>query len=156
MKLEVIRFSSQERDTLGLLFDASNGTEFREFLCFTLEDEDREEKVMHETRIPAGTYNLRLKTWGGYHDRYTKRFGEMHKGMIEVLDVPNFKHILIHCGNDEDDTSGCLLLGNSQTQNVTATGYVSGSTEAYKRVYPLIAEALQCEDCTITYTDYDG
>ena len=43
--------------------------------------------ILHETRIPAGTYKLRLKTWGGY-DRYTKRFGEMHKGMLEVLDVP--------------------------------------------------------------------
>ena len=52
MKLEVLRFSSQKRDTLGLLFDITDG---RRFLCFTLEDEDRDEKVMHETRIPAGT-----------------------------------------------------------------------------------------------------
>ena len=139
MKLEVLRFSSQKRDTLGILFDVTDG---RKFLCFTLEDEDREEKVMHETRIPAGTYKLRLKTWGGYHDRYSKRFADMHKGMIEVLEVPNFEHILIHCGNDEDDTSGCLLVGSS--------------TMAYKRIYPPIAEALERGECTITYTDYDG
>jgi hypothetical protein len=80
----------------------------------------------------------------------------MHKGMLEVLDVPNFEHILIHCGNDEDDTSGCLLLGNTQTENIASTGFVGGSTAAYKRVYPPIAAALECEECTITYTDYDG
>lgn len=153
MKLEVLRFSSQKRDTLGLLFDITDG---RRFLCFTLEDEDREEKVMHETRIPAGTYKLRLKKWGGYHDRYAKRFKDIHQGMIEVLDVPNFTHILIHCGNDEGDTSGCLLLGNSQTENIVSTGFVGSSTGAYKRVYPEIAEAIAEEECTITYTDYDG
>lgn len=153
MKLEVLRFSSQKRDTLGLLFDITDG---RRFLCFTLEDEDRDVKVMHETRIPAGTYKLRLKKWGGYNTRYAKRFEGIHKGMIEVLDVPNFKHILIHCGNDEDDTSGCLLLGNSQTENIASTGFVGSSTVAYKRVYPEIAEAIEKEECTITYTDYDG
>lgn len=153
MKLEVLRFSSQKRDTLGILFDVTDG---RKFLCFTLEDEDREEKVMHETRIPAGTYKLRLKTWGGYHDRYSKRFADMHKGMIEVLEVPNFEHILIHCGNDEDDTSGCLLVGNTQSENIVSTGYVGSSTVAYKRIYPPIAEALERGECTITYTDYDG
>ena len=66
--------------------------------------------------------------------------------MIEVLDVPNFKHILIHCGNDEDDTSGCLLLGNSQTENIASTGFVGSSTVAYKRVYPEIAEAIEKEN----------
>ena len=52
MKLEVLRFSSQSDSTLGLLFDVTNG---REFLCYTIEDEARETKVMGETRIPAGT-----------------------------------------------------------------------------------------------------
>ena len=82
MKLEVMRFSSQKDDTLGLLFDVTDG---RKFMCYTLEDEHRDVKVMHETRVPAGTYNLRLKTWGGFHDRYSNRFSEIHKGMIVLL-----------------------------------------------------------------------
>ncbi len=151
MKLEVLRFSSQKRDTLGLLFDITDG---RRFLCFTLEDEDRDEKVMHETRIPAGTYKLRLKKWGGYNTRYAKRFEDIHKGMIEVLDVPNFKHILMHCGNDSHDTSVCLLLGNSQTENMVSDGFVGSSMMAYQRVYPLIAQGIQEGESTITYKDF--
>ena len=53
MKLKVIRFSSQKDSTSGLLFDDSDGK--LEFLCYTLEDEYREEKISGETRVPAGT-----------------------------------------------------------------------------------------------------
>ena len=89
MKLEVIRFSSQNDSTLGLLFDVTHG---RKFLCFTLEDEARDTKVMGETRIPAGIYDLKLRTEGGYHNRFLKKFGPaFHKGMIWVQNVPNFK-----------------------------------------------------------------
>ena len=49
MKLEVLRFSSQKDSTSGLLFDITEG---RNFLAYTLEDGRREDKVMHETRIP--------------------------------------------------------------------------------------------------------
>ena len=48
MKLEVLRFSSQKDSTNGLLFDITDG---RNFLAYTLEDEKRRDKVMHETRI---------------------------------------------------------------------------------------------------------
>jgi hypothetical protein len=153
MKLEVMRFSSQKDDTLGLLFDVTDG---RKFMCYTLEDEHRDVKVMHETRVPAGTYSLRLKTWGGFHDRYSNRFPQTHKGMIEVMDVPNFTHILLHCGNDSDDTSGCLLVGVTQTENVKSNGYVGSSTTAYRNIYPDIAEAIEAGGCTITYIDLDG
>ena len=42
MELKVIRFSSQNDSSSGLLFDATNEMKF---LCYTLEDERREEKV---------------------------------------------------------------------------------------------------------------
>ena len=61
MKLEVLRFSSQKDSTNGILFDV---TEDRKFLAYTLEDEHREEKVMSETRVPAGTYKITLRTVG--------------------------------------------------------------------------------------------
>ena len=117
MKLEVIRFSSQNDSTLGLLFDVTHG---RKFLCFTLEDEARDTKVMGETRIPAGIYDLKLRTEGGYHNRFLKKFGPaFHKGMIWVQNVPNFRWILWHTGNTDEDTAGCLLLGDSSQQNVS-------------------------------------
>ena len=155
MKLHVVRFSSQKDSTLGLLFNESEGK--REFLCYTLEDEHRDNKIMHETRIPAGTYEITLRTVGGYHGRYSKRFPDFHEGMLWVRDVPGFEYILIHCGNDDDDTSGCLLLGDTQTENNVSNGFVGASTKAYKRVYPAIAKALKEGECVkITYTDFDS
>ena len=70
MKLEVLRISSQDDSTNGILFDVTEG---RKFLCYTLEDEYRETKVMSETRIPAGTYKITLRKVGGFHGRYEKK-----------------------------------------------------------------------------------
>jgi len=154
MKLKVIRFSSQKDSTNGLLFDVTHGTKF---LCYTLEDERREEKVMAETRIPAGVYSILLRKEGGFHGRYTKKYGDMHKGMLHVQDVPNFKWILIHTGNTDEHTAGCLILGDSQENNVLMKdGFIGRSVQAYKRVYPPIAKALENgEEVTIEYIDLD-
>ena len=93
MKLQVIRFSSESDSTSGLLFDITNGIKF---LCYTLEDEYREEKVYSETRIPQGTYKITLRTIGRLHEKYIKRFPGVHRGTLHVRNVPNFKYILIH------------------------------------------------------------
>ena len=155
MQLEVLRFSSEDDSTSGLLFDITDGN--RKFLAYTLEDEYREEKEMHETRIPAGTYNVTLRTVGGFHTRYTEKYGDMHKGMLWVRDVPGFEYILIHTGNTDEHTSGCLLLGDSQTNNqIKEDGFIGSSVQAYKRVYPSIAKVLEDGGAVnITYTDFD-
>ena len=156
MKLEVLRISSGSDSTSGLLFDTTNE---RKFLAYTLEDEHRDsenEKVMHETRIPAGTYKVILRTVGGTHPRYAKRFPDIHRGMLHVINVPNFKYILIHCGNTDEHTSGCLLVGDTQTNNqIKKDGFIGKSSQAYARVYPEIAEALvNNEEVLITYKDF--
>ena len=154
MKLEVLRFSSESDSSSGLVFDVTNG---RKFLCYSLEDEYRSEKVMHETRVPAGTYKILLRKEGGFHGRYTKKYGDFHKGMLHVQDVPGFKWSLIHTGNTDEHTSGCLIVGDSQENNqLKKDGFIGRSTQAYKRIYPPIAEALENgEEVTITYVDYD-
>ena len=156
MKLKVLRFSSQEDSTSGLLF--LEGDLGLEFLCYTLEDEARALKVRGETRVPAGTYQIKLRTEGGFHAKYTKRFAGMHKGMLHVIDVPNFKWILIHTGNTDEHTAGCLLVGDSQENNtIIKDGFIGKSTNAYKRIYPNIAKALEEEEeVTIQYIDLDG
>ena len=153
MKLEVLRFSSDSDSTLGVLFDT---TCERKFLCFTLEDEFREVKIPGETRIPEGEYNVTLRTEGGFNQRYDDKFGEeFNKGMLWVRDVPGFEYILIHIGNDDDDSAGCLLVGDSQTQNITKSGFLGSSTDAYRRIYPPIADVLvNGGQVTITYKDY--
>ena len=154
MKLEVIRFNKGKDSTNGILFDISNGK--RKFLCYTLEDESRTEKVHGETCIPEGEYRLGFRTVGGFDAKYAYRFADIHMGMLEVLDVPNFTHILIHCGNTDEDTAGCLLLGDSQeNNNVKENGFIGSSTRAYMRLYKEISEALdKKEEVTITYRDF--
>ena len=156
MKLQVVRFSSQSDSTSGLLFEETDlGLEF---LCYTLEDEHRVLKVYGETRIPAGIYKLKLRKIGGMHKKYSKRFPSFHNGTLHVTNVPNFKYILIHCGNTDDHTAGCLLLGDTQENNfINKNGYIGKSSNAYRRVYPPIAKALEDgEEVTIEYIDYDN
>tara|TARA_R100000781_G_C4024676_1_gene108399 strand:+ start:90 stop:560 length:471 start_codon:yes stop_codon:yes gene_type:complete len=154
MKLKVLRFSSQEDSTSGLLFlEKESGLEF---LCYTLEDEYRDSKVRGETRVPAGVYKIQLRQEGGFHQRYSRKYGSMHKGMLHVTDVPGFEYILIHTGNTDEHTAGCLLIGDSQENNaIIKDGFVGKSTNAYKRIYPYIAEAIQREGVIIEYIDLD-
>ena len=154
MKLKVLRFSSQEDSTSGLLFLETNDGD--KFLCYTLEDEYRTKKVYSETRIPAGKYNITLREQGGFHDRYKKKFTSIHKGMLWVRNVPNFEYILIHCGNTDEHTAGCLLLGDTQENNILVkNGFIGKSNQAYKRVYPIIANELDNgNSVTIEYIDY--
>ena len=155
MKLEVLRFSSGIDSTSGILFSVVEGV--KTFLCYTLEDEYRDNKVYGETRIPAGTYQIQFRTVGGFHQKYSARFHDIHKGMLHVTDVPGFDYILIHCGNTDEHTAGCLLVGDTQHNNVVEEdGFIGRSTAAYKRIYRKVASALeQGEEVTITYIDYD-
>ena len=156
MKLEVLRISSQKDSSSGILFDVSNGK--RSFLCYTIEDEQRDVKVYGETRIPPGTYKLKLRTVGGFHSRYANKYGDWHKGMIWVQDVPGFEYILWHTGNNDESTAGCLILGQTQESNlVKKDGWVGSSVSAYKFVYPIVSAAILAgEDVEVTYVDYDG
>ncbi len=156
MKYEVLRISSGIDSTSGMLFEVNRGK--RTFLAYTLEDEQRDVKVYGETRIPAGTYKLELRTVGGFHTRYSGKYGAMHKGMIHVQDVPGFEYILWHAGNTDENTHGCLLLGNTQTNNrIAKDGFIGSSVDAYKFVYPRVAAAIEAGlDVEVEYIDYDG
>ena len=157
MKYEVLRISSGKDSTSGMLFEVDNNT--RTFLAYTLEDEQRDVKVWGETRIPAGTYKLKLRKEGGFHTRYLAKYGDtFHKGMIWVQDVPGFEWILWHTGNTDEHTAGCLILGNTQTNNrIAKDGFIGNSVDAYKFVYPRVAAAIESGlDVEVTYIDYDG
>ena len=149
---EVFRFSTGSDATLGALFELQGDT--RRFLCFTVEDEYREEKVHGETRIPAGTYELKLRTAGGFHARYKSKFSDIHEGMIWVTNVPGFEWILWHVGNTEEDTAGCLLLGNGAKQLSPRGGYLLNSVDAYRRVYPGVRDRIKKGECFVRYTDF--
>jgi len=142
MELVVLRYHISDDSTNGMLLMKS--WIGYDFLCYTLEDEYRDKKVKGETMIPYGRYEIKLRKEGGFHKRYSERFSDIHDGMLHVTNVPNFEHILIHCGNTDEHTMGCLLLGDSQENNeIVKGGFIGKSSQAYKRVYPIILEELK-------------
>ncbi len=145
MRLELYRYSSEKDSTLGILMLVDDETDKKDFLCFTLEDEKREVKVYGETRIPEGTYQIKYRKEGGYNNKYTKRFPNIHRGMLHITDVPNFEYILIHCGNDTSHTHGCLLVGDVISQNISKEPFLGQSSNCYKRIYPIIADILDSQ-----------
>lgn len=136
MNIKLVRYSANKESTLGVLLIDDV------FQCHTLEDEYRSEKVMHETRIGEGTYKISLAAWGDHHKRYGIKFPEFHKGMLILENVPKFQGILIHMGNNDDHTSGCILLGMTANNNKLGDGQVLNSEQAYRLVYPKIANAI--------------
>ena len=138
MKLDVVRTQFGKDATNGLLF--VNGV----FEAFTLEDEVRDIKVKGEAAIPLGKYEIKFRTVGGFHTKYTSRYGAaFHKGMLELQDVPNYKYILIHTGNTDEHTAGCLLVGETQQDlDKGKDGFIGGSGDAYKKFYPKVRDAL--------------
>ena len=71
-----------------------------------------------------------------------------------IRDVPNFDWILIHCGNTDEDTAGCLLVG-SQALTEPGDMKIINSTIAYKRFYPMVIEAATNETLYIKLSDND-
>ena len=148
MKLTVVRTQFGTDATNGMLF--INGL----FECYTLEDQYQSVKVMHETCIPEGTYDIKFRTVGGFHEKYKKRYGNDHYGMLHLQDVPNFTYILIHAGNTDEHTSGCLIVGESQPDlDISDDGFIGHSGKAYQKLYNKVAkEMLLGLSVSIEYT----
>ncbi len=148
MKLQVVRTQFGK--------DATNGSLFVDglFECYTLEDQYQAVKVMHETCIPEGTYDIKFRTVGGFHEKYKKRYGNAHYGMLHLQDVPNFTYILIHAGNTDEHTSGCLIVGETQQDlDLSDDGFIGHSGVAYSKLYNKVAkELLLGKSVTIEYT----
>lgn len=108
MKLRLIRFIQINNATLGILYVDGR------FECFTLEDVQRdlgpngEGKVAHETAIPTGTYDIVMTMSPKF-----KRILPWLQG------VPFFTEILMHGGNKDADTWGCILVGDAVTKDGT-------------------------------------
>lgn len=135
------RFSTTLYNTIGNLYSWDD--DHWEWLGFTLEDPHQEIKIPGRTRISEGEYELTLRVHGGWHNRFSERYGdEWHKGMIELKDVPEFTDILIHPGNTDEDTAGCILVGDVVEENITSPGDLERSVKNYKRLYPLVRDWL--------------
>ena len=115
--------------------------------CQVLEDTDRgldssmslakilELKKPSITAIPRGTYEVTL-------DVYSPKFGsksfykEVCNGKLpRLLNVKGFEGILIHAGNTDKDTAGCLLVGMNLEK-----GKVINSRETFRELYKLLKD----------------
>ena len=135
--------SDPERGTTGIML--TDGV----FAGFTVEDEHRDVKVAGETRIPAGTYEIKVRPEGGMHQRYTEKFGDRHRGMIWLQDVPGFEWIYIHIGNTADHSSGCILVGYGAMAVPGAAPKVLASTECYFALAEKVYAALDAGETVI-------
>lgn len=116
MKLRLNRIFKGSDYTIGKLYIDGH------YFCDTLEDPVRTlpascpntsrgtpcacpEKVYARTAVPAGTYQITMQ--------YSSRF----KRVLPLLhEVPHFLGVLIHSGNDTDDTAGCILVGHNKVK----------------------------------------
>lgn len=129
-------------------YTISNLTIDGKWFCNILEDADRglddsmsiakirELKKPSITAIPKGTYEITL-------DVISPRFctNSFYKQVCDgklprLLNVKGFEGILIHAGNTDKDTSGCLLVGINLER-----GKVLKSQETFRKLYKMLSEA---------------
>lgn len=136
------RYSDDGNSTLGLLFKKLDDVKKLHYFCDTLEDEYRDDKVMHETRIPAGRYELKiLKQDTPLTLKHRKSYGAWFKYHIEITGIKGFTGVYVHVGNTDDHTSGCLLLGYGSTK-INAVQSINNSLLACKEWYSHVYDHL--------------
>lgn len=152
MRVQHQRIAKNNEVTIGVFFVDCNSE------CFILEDEYRSVKKYADTRIPSGSFEIKLRCEGSHYERYRQKYPDVHKtdkhGMLCITNADDwklkangleFQYILIHIGNDDDDTAGCLLTGSSAKHPALYPGKsatIAESTKAYKQIYPKIAEKI--------------
>ncbi len=109
-----------------------------QFVCYGLENIPRPVKIRGETAIPKGKYPLGFNRDGGMNGRYYDDYPKLHRGMLEILDIPNFSYVYFHKGNSYKQTAGCILVG---AQYVLEDGdyRLLASGVAYKHFYSTVA-----------------
>lgn len=128
-------------------YTISNLTIDGKWFCNVLEDTDRNlddsmsiEKIKSLkkpsiTAIPRGTYEVSLDITS---PKYSKIpfYKELCNGKLpRLLYVKGFDGILLHAGNTDKDSSGCLLVGQNKVK-----GQVINSRETFKALYKLLKD----------------
>ncbi|EDP8178843.1 hypothetical protein KDL82_000050 [Campylobacter jejuni] len=107
------------------------------FECFALEEDKEGLESGKDLRIPEGNYNLRRHTPSRFENTLRSITKKDDDTMINVYndDVPSSRAILIHWGNTDKDTQGCILLGLTKDNNNESVGQ---SRLACKEFYDLM------------------
>lgn len=124
MQLKLIRDQLKQDCTLGKLYIG------QQFICYTLEDKVRDEKIKGMTAIPHGLYEVIIT--------FSNRF---QRDLPLLLNVPNYEGVRIHPGNTAADTEGCILPGLTRTLSA-----VYESKKAMEKIQPRIQTALDARE----------
>jgi hypothetical protein len=130
MELQVKRMEFSEESTIGELW--VNGV----FECYTLEDKVRPVKIAGKTAIPLGRYEVIIN--------FSQRF---QKQLPLLLNVPNYEGVRIHSGNTAANTEGCILVGETKTEN-----FVGESRWAFNRLFEKLKAASETEKIFLEIT----
>lgn len=128
-------------------------------ICEALELAFHAPKVAGKTRIPSGTYALGFRVASHFDAVYCERVeraGQVYRGMIEILGVPDFSAVLFHCGNSTADSEACVLCGERVVK--TLRGYVipAGESEpAFLCLYTALSAAIVAGGAQLIVTDED-
>lgn len=106
------------------------------FQCFSLEEDKEGLESGKDLRIPEGNYNLRRHSPSRFQDTLRSITKKDDDKMINVYnnDVSSSRAILIHWGNTDKDTQGCILLGLTKDNNES----IGSSRLACKKFYDLM------------------
>lgn len=141
MELKLKRIACKPLYSIGQLYIDG------QYFCDTIEDRDRglldgmteqeirSIKVPYETAIPTGTYNITMNVQSPkFKSRATYAFCNGY--LPRLLNVKGFDGILIHIGNTQNSSAGCILVGQNKV-----VGQVINSTETFKKLYAVLDAA---------------
>ncbi|ELE3192451.1 hypothetical protein RMH09_000590 [Campylobacter jejuni] len=121
------------------------------FECFSLEEDKEGLESGKDLRIPEGNYNLKRHSPSRFENTLRSITKKDDDTMINVYndDVPSSRAILIHWGNTDKDTQGCILLGLTKDNNNESIGQ---SRQACKEFYDLM-HGKNLEDIKLEITN---
>ncbi|EAL8378673.1 hypothetical protein DYG17_06555 [Campylobacter jejuni] len=121
------------------------------FECFSLEEDKEGLESGKDLRIPEGNYNLKRHSPSRFENTLRSITKKDDDTMINVYndDVPSSRAILIHWGNTDKDTQGCILLGLTKDNNNESVGQ---SRQACKEFYDLM-HGKNLEDIKLEITN---
>ncbi|EAH4621547.1 hypothetical protein D5341_06640 [Campylobacter jejuni] len=121
------------------------------FECFSLEEDKEGLESGKDLRIPEGNYNLKKHSPSRFENTLRSITKKDDDTMINVYndDVPSSRAILIHWGNTDKDTQGCILLGLTKDNNNESVGQ---SRQACKEFYDLM-HGKNLEDIKLEITN---
>ncbi|EAJ0007045.1 hypothetical protein IT683_000238 [Campylobacter coli] len=121
------------------------------FECFSLEEDKEGLESGKDLRIPEGNYNLKRHSPSRFENTLRSITKKKDDTMINVYndDVPSSRAILIHWGNTDKDTQGCILLGLTKDNNNESVGQ---SRQACKEFYDLM-HGKNLEDIKLEITN---